>query len=244
MAKAWSSFRIICKLELISWVYLIPSFSPDHLSIFEIYPQSEKPQLTQIAHLDWFSFEEDSPNLLPDTLIYHAFHEHRIVFRIVNYRTNYSTSFPADIDAKKIGPIEVIFILFKTWKLASNYLLRRYTLRRQLLSSSVKKDYLSGPSLLYRRNRQMLPTTLSISIPQVYRHSSKFHSRMMLYTTPLFLDGRQSLPGILDLGIPFISTLYIRVQDVPFRDSKSSSNPTSVMPLSTSRICPKHSWKI
>ena len=94
-------------------VYLIPSFSPDHLSIFEIYPQSEKPQLTQIAHLDWFSFEEDPPNLLPDTLICHALYEDRIVFRIVNYRTNYSTSFPADIDTEKNGPIEVIFVSFQ-----------------------------------------------------------------------------------------------------------------------------------
>ena len=92
-------------------IYLI-SLSSDTLSIFEIYPQSEIPRLTQIAHLDWFfPSEEDPVHLLPDTLIFRVFHANRIIFRVVNYRTNYSTWFSADVDVKITSKydIEVVF---------------------------------------------------------------------------------------------------------------------------------------
>jgi hypothetical protein len=93
------------KLEFISfkfmYVYLIPSFSDDTLSIFEIYPKSERPLLTEIAYIDWDDPEEQPAHLLPDTVVYRVIHDDRIVFRIVNYRTNYSTRFSADVEAKK-----------------------------------------------------------------------------------------------------------------------------------------------
>ena len=112
-----------------SRVYLIPSFSSNLLSIFEIYPQSELPLLTQIAQQDWFP-SEDLAYLLPNAVICGAFYEDRIVFRVVDYRTNYTTSFSADVDIKRIGSkydFEVFFVLSKMLKLASNYLMSRYS---------------------------------------------------------------------------------------------------------------------
>jgi len=82
---------------------ILTCYSNDHLSIFEIFPQSEIPQLTQIAHLDWFPPEEDPVHLLSDTLICRVFYEDRIVFRVVDYRTNFSTTFSVDVDVKKFG---------------------------------------------------------------------------------------------------------------------------------------------
>ena len=111
MARAWLSFRVLGKLAFITGVYLIPSFSSDHLSIFEIYPQSEIPLLTQIAHLDWSSSQEDLAHLLPDTVICRVFHEDRIVFRVVDYRTNYSTCFSADVNES--DNVEVFFCSFQ-----------------------------------------------------------------------------------------------------------------------------------
>ena len=94
MVWAPLSLRLIGKLEFISfmYVYLIPSFSDDALSIFEIYPKSERPLLTEIAHI---ASEEQPAHLLPDTVVCRDIHDDRIVFRIVNYRTNYSTRFSA-----------------------------------------------------------------------------------------------------------------------------------------------------
>ena len=105
MARAWLSFRLIGRLQFISYEYyfLIPSFSADRLSIFEIYPQSEMPLLNQIAHLDWVSSEEDPAHLLPDILICRIFQTDKIVFRVVNYRTNHSTSFSANVDVTRVG---------------------------------------------------------------------------------------------------------------------------------------------
>ena len=103
MARAWSSFRVIGKarIYIMSIFIIIPSFSDDYLSIFEIYPQSETPMLVQIADLEWLSSEESPYHFLPDTLIYRTFHEDRIVFRVLNYRTNHSARFSADVDVKK-----------------------------------------------------------------------------------------------------------------------------------------------
>ena len=70
--------------------------------------------LTQIAHLDCFSPKEHPAHLLPDTLICRVFFEDRIVFRVVDYRTNYSTCFSADVNVENIdseGGVEVFFVL-------------------------------------------------------------------------------------------------------------------------------------
>ena len=69
------------------------------------------PLLDHIAHLDWFPLNLCPSHLLPDTVIYHGLHQDRIVFRVVDYRTNHSTSFPVDVDAK-IGSIEVFICSF------------------------------------------------------------------------------------------------------------------------------------
>ena len=76
--------------------------------------------LTQIAHFDWSVDEEKPVHLLPDTLICCVFPEDEedgIVFRVVDYRTNYSTFFSADVDLTKIrvrgsGEIDVEVSLF------------------------------------------------------------------------------------------------------------------------------------
>ena len=81
-------------------------------SVFEIYPRSELPLITQIAHLDWFSLEESPKHLLPDSLIYQSFHEDMIVFRVVNYRTNYSACFSVHVDAIDIELEVEVFLFF------------------------------------------------------------------------------------------------------------------------------------
>jgi len=80
---------------------ILTTYSTDHLSIFEIYPLNESPVLTRIAHLHWISSEENPAHLLPDTLICRVHHDDGIVIKIVDYRTNYSTCFSADIDVEK-----------------------------------------------------------------------------------------------------------------------------------------------
>ena len=142
--------------------------------------------LTQIAHFDWYHHKP--AHLLPDTLICRVDYDDLIVFRVVDYRTNYSTCFSADVSAEIIDnkhDFEVFFALSKALKLASNYLLGRHSRQRQLLLSSVKKEYLSGAFHPCRLSHQTLPTALSITMSPVYRHSSKFHSRMILYATPI-----------------------------------------------------------
>ncbi|KAF8802153.1 hypothetical protein BYT27DRAFT_6771427 [Phlegmacium glaucopus] len=72
-------------------------------SVYEVYPQSETPQLTQIAHLDFDSSKDPPAYLLPDRVIWSAFYEDMIVFRVWDFRENYSISFSADVDAKRLG---------------------------------------------------------------------------------------------------------------------------------------------
>ena len=121
MARAWSSFRLISKFEFISLSTLIHSFSfTRHLSIFEIYPQSEKPVLTLIAHLDFFSDLRYSEFLLTDILICIE-DEFRFALRVVDYRKNCSKLFSPDFDLD--SPFKVFFVLSKMWRLPSNYLL-------------------------------------------------------------------------------------------------------------------------
>ena len=114
MARAWSSFRVLMigKLNFFSWVYLITSFSSYqfyHLSFFEIYPRSEKPLLTQIAR---FSSKGQPMHLFPDTVICRDFHDNRTVFSVVDFRTNYSTCFAADVTL--MYDVQVPFIISNT----------------------------------------------------------------------------------------------------------------------------------
>jgi hypothetical protein len=105
-------------------------FSSRYLSVFEIYPQSEMPVLTQIAHLHWIPYEGAPDHFLPNTLICSVSYDDRIVFRVLDYRTNHSTCFSADVDMKRnLGFVRVFFVLSKTLKLDPNYLLGRH-LRR------------------------------------------------------------------------------------------------------------------
>ena len=102
---------------------LIPSFSFDHIRIFEIYPQSETPLLNQIARFDWSPSEEYPLHLLPDTLISRLYYENRMVFRVVDYRTNYSTFISPDIDILRLVlpsryKIEVFFFLLSYLKVS------------------------------------------------------------------------------------------------------------------------------
>ena len=70
--------------------------------IYEIYPQSESPLLTQVAHLDWDISKKNPAHLLFDTLIFHDFPDDRIVFRFWDYRANYSTCFSVSADLDNI----------------------------------------------------------------------------------------------------------------------------------------------
>ncbi|KAF8805716.1 hypothetical protein BYT27DRAFT_6653622 [Phlegmacium glaucopus] len=69
-------------------------------SIYEIYPQSETPQLTQLAHVNFDPSKDPPAYLLPDRVIWYGFYEHGMVFRVWDFRGNHSISFSADVDAK------------------------------------------------------------------------------------------------------------------------------------------------
>ena len=89
-------------------------------SVYEIYPQSETPHLTKIAHLDFNPSEDPAYLLLPDKVIWYFFLDHHgYVFWIWDYRLNHSISFSVDVDTNefKSSP-EVYFILSKVLKLA------------------------------------------------------------------------------------------------------------------------------
>ena len=104
-------------------MHLIPSFNhlprffssnSDTLSIFEVYPQSEIPLITQIAHINWHYHRERVAHFLPDILVFRASIKNRIDFRVVDYRTNYSTSFSATLfSSEKLQPLrsKVLFFL-------------------------------------------------------------------------------------------------------------------------------------
>ena len=89
-----------------------------YCSVYEIYPQSESPHLTKIAHLDFSPTKDPPVHLLPETVIWSGPHHDRIVFQVWDYRLNHSIFFfvDVDVDSKR----EVDFILFKVLKLASN----------------------------------------------------------------------------------------------------------------------------
>jgi hypothetical protein len=69
-----------------------------HFSVYEIYPQSETPQLTQVAHLNVCGPAISEPHLLPNKVVWHTYYQDRIVFTVWDYRLNHSTTFSADIN--------------------------------------------------------------------------------------------------------------------------------------------------
>ena len=70
-------------------------------SVYEIYPKSESPHLTQIAHHDVDPSITYRACLLPGTVICYGFFPDRIVFRVWDYRLNHSISFSADVELDK-----------------------------------------------------------------------------------------------------------------------------------------------
>jgi hypothetical protein len=87
--------------------------------VYEIYPQSETPHLTQIAHLVFGPTRDYSrAHLLPGTVIWCDFDDDGIIFRVWDYRLNHSRSFSVDVDVEKFKfNVEVYFILSKALKL-------------------------------------------------------------------------------------------------------------------------------
>jgi len=70
---------------------VIYSSNENTCSVYEIYPQSDTPRLSRIAHLD---FEPPiMAYLLPGTLIWRYFVMDRIVLKVWAYRLNHSISF-------------------------------------------------------------------------------------------------------------------------------------------------------
>ena len=107
---------------------MVNSFFRINCSVYEIYPQSETPHLSQIAHLDSDPFVGHPVHLLPGTLIWYNFiHENRIIFTVWDYRLNHSINFSVDVDVETFFAynIEVHFILSKVLKLASNSIVCR-----------------------------------------------------------------------------------------------------------------------
>ena len=92
----------------------------ENCSVYEIYPQSETPHLTQIAHLDFVPVKDPLALLSPGTVIWDCFYEDRIVFIVWDYRLNHSISFSVYVDLEKFEfNIEVYLILSKALKSAS-----------------------------------------------------------------------------------------------------------------------------
>ena len=85
-------------------------------TVYEIYPESETPNLTQIAHLDFDPSESEGFQvcLLPGTAIWHVLYDDTIVFRVWDYQLNHSISFSVDVVADYFASdLEVYFILLK-----------------------------------------------------------------------------------------------------------------------------------
>ena len=112
-----------------SWSMVNSFFSHQNCYVYEIYPQSKTPHLTQIAYLDFNDRSKYSPAyLLPGTVVWYSFYENRIVFRVWDYRLNHSISFSVDVTVDVDGiesDLEVYFILSEALKLASNSLVGR-----------------------------------------------------------------------------------------------------------------------
>jgi hypothetical protein len=105
--------------HLVYWSMMNLFFRYANCSVYEIYPESEMPHLTQVAHLqnDFDPSNRISTHLLPGTVIWFSFYRDRIVFRVWDYRLNHSISFSVDVDVEKYEfDFEVYFILSKALK--------------------------------------------------------------------------------------------------------------------------------
>ena len=100
-----------------SGIVLIDSFFRTTCSIYEIYPQSETPRLTQIAYLDNFD-PSMKAYLLPGTVIWLYPVMDRLFFKVWDYQLNHSITFSI-VDNFDFQP-EVYIYIFKWPRLASN----------------------------------------------------------------------------------------------------------------------------
>ncbi|KAF8805098.1 hypothetical protein BYT27DRAFT_7193348 [Phlegmacium glaucopus] len=71
-------------------------------SCYEIYPQSETPQLTQIAYLDFAQSRPRYRYIFSDNIIWYAVLPNEIIFRVWDYRLNASVSFTVEVDVAKV----------------------------------------------------------------------------------------------------------------------------------------------
>ena len=94
---------------------MVNSFSRETCSVYEIYPQSETPSLTQVAHLDFNP--PFKAYLLPGIVIWCYYFMDRSVFRVWDYHLNHSITFSVDNLGSKH---DVCFIPSEALKLASN----------------------------------------------------------------------------------------------------------------------------
>ena len=80
--------------------------------LHEIYPQSETPQLVQIANIDIDYrpgvYHSRRQYLSPDKVICHIFHDSKTILRVWDYRLNASVSFMTPVDVKDANFSEVI----------------------------------------------------------------------------------------------------------------------------------------
>jgi len=97
----WSQFRVQTTPDGMGLT--IYSANEKSCSVYEIYPQSKTPHVTQIAHLDFNTSEVPLADLLPGVVIWYSFYRDRIVFRVWDYRLNHSISFSANVSTGKFG---------------------------------------------------------------------------------------------------------------------------------------------
>ena len=97
-------------------------FRYENCSVYEIYPESETPHLTKIAHLDFEHTKYSPAHLLPEMVIWYGSYEDKVVFRIWDYRLNHSITFSV-ADFFSFRP-EVYFIFSKRLKLVLTHSLK------------------------------------------------------------------------------------------------------------------------
>ena len=89
------------------------SFRKIEYTIYEIYPESETPHLSQIAHLDRFHVDANFRlESLSGIVIWYRFHIDRIVFIVWDYLLNHSTKFSVDYATRDFFNHKVYFLFF------------------------------------------------------------------------------------------------------------------------------------
>ena len=123
-------------------------------------------------------------------------------------------------------------VLSKTLKLSSNYSLGRTFATTTVVIVVVfcMKEILLIWATPGGLSRQTFPTTLSITILPLCRQSSKLYSRMVLYAKLMKLWLDDDTLFVVDVGSLSISAFYSLTQNL--RDTKLSSNPSSVIDMS------------